>query len=170
MTRNKPQELREDQVASERGKTFVREVKSVSGGSIFVYQWNLEHSDSSPLGLFVEPNNVAAVCKIIEESDAPRTHLQHGTNAPHGAKFDIATLTGFQGAHMEIYNSGKINVQWPRGKDNGTYEFVNSFLDVVELMSGPITIKVLTGKKNDATAKSLICYWLRCKNAQYIMC
>ena len=156
-TRHKPPELTEAQLSSENGKKFVRDVKLMSKGLLYVYQWKVELSDAAPLGLFVEPHNTAKVCQNLEDAGAKRTEIQFGT------KFDIATVSGFQGAHLEVYSSGKINVQWPRvGKEKKSPDFIDCFVDVIEIMSIGLSSSQINAKsanekktaKNNANEKT----------------
>ena len=133
MTNRKPPELGEEKIESVKGKRFIRDVKSHSNGLIYVYQWNVDNSETAPIGLYVDINNVQAVCSNLKGAGAVESPLQHGK------KFDLSIPSGFQGAHIEIYNTGRMSVQWPRnGKDKKQMDFVNSFVDVIEVMSSSI--------------------------------
>ena len=103
-------ELKESQVDDDKGKRFIRNVKALGDGEITVYLWNQEKSAHVPIGLLVDPNHVATTCLCLEEMGAPRTDIKDGK------KYDLTTVTGFQGANMEVYDTGRIIVQCPRGK------------------------------------------------------
>ena len=148
MTNRKPPELGEEKIESVKGKRFIRDVKSHSNGLIYVYQWNVDNSDTAPIGLYVDTKNVEAVCRNLEGAGAVKLPLQHGK------KFDLSIPSGFQGAHIEIYNTGRMNVQWPRsGKDKKQMDFVNSLIDVIEVMSSSIA-KDKTAPKTSANSNA----------------
>ena len=160
MTRHgKPTELGEDQVESEKGKKFVRDVKASSKGEIYVYQWNTEKSETAPIGLFTEAENIKFICNDLEMAGAVKSTIQHAGQLPHGTKFDLSTTTGFQGSHLEIYNTGRIIAHWPRGgKEKKNYGFVNALLDVVEIMSNAIECNkpdVIQAKSNKNKNKNI---------------
>ena len=154
MTNRKPPELTEEKIESEKGKRFARDVKSCSKGTIYVYQWNVEKSDASPIGLYVDANNIKGVCDNLEIVGAVKLPIQHGN------KFDLSIVSGFQGAHVDVYNTGRMNVQWPRnGKDKNQTDFVNSLVDVIEIMSSSFakgsnqSRKSVNSDKNENEAK-----------------
>ena len=114
-------------------KLFIKNVKEVGKGHIYVYQWNIDKSETAPIGLVVDPTAVKVVCASLEEMGATKTTLNNGS----GYKFDLTTLTGFQGAHLDIYHTGKINVQWQKGdKSKKSPDFANlALFNVVEIIA-----------------------------------
>ena len=124
----KPPELRTEDVVSEGAKKVIEDVKRIAEGSIYVYQWNIDKSDASPLGLYVDPPKVEATCDALEQMGSTKSEIKDGF------KFNLNLVTGFQGSHMEIYRSGKIQVKWPKqAKTRNTPDFVtSSFLDVID--------------------------------------
>ena len=89
--RSKPAELKESAVKDENAKLFIKNVKEVGKGHIYVYQWNIDKSKTAPIGLVVDPTAVKVVCASLEEMGATKTMLNNGS----GYKFDLTTLTGF---------------------------------------------------------------------------
>ena len=57
-SRIKPPELTEGEVVSERTKRLIQDVKRIAGGKFYVYQWNVDKSEASSVGLFVDPASV----------------------------------------------------------------------------------------------------------------
>ena len=119
----KPPELRTEDVVSERAKKVIEDVKRIAEGSIYVYQWNIDKSDASPLGLYVDPPKVEATCDALEQMGSTKSEIKDGF------KFDLNSVTGFQGSHMEIslgkstrvclksvlllcVSNGKLGVKW----------------------------------------------------------
>ena len=131
--RSKPAELKESAVKDENAKLFIRNVKQAGKGHIYVYLWNIDKSETAPIGLVVDPTAVEVVCASLEEMGSTKTTLSNGS----GFKFDLTTLTGFQGAHLDIYQTGKINVQWQKGdKSKKSPDFANlALFDVIELVA-----------------------------------
>ena len=127
-TRNKPPELHETQVKEEGAKRFIRSVKRIGNGYLFIYQWNVDKSDSAPIGLYAEPNLTGKIAASLEGLGARKTEIKDGS------KFDLSTITGYPGSHMEMYSTGKINVQWPRPKGKKALDFANTSL--IELLDG----------------------------------
>ena len=118
--RSKPPELKESAVKDEKAKRFIRNVKEIGKGLIYIYLWNVDKNESAPIGLIVEPNAVDTVCSALEDMGAPKSVLN-----VKDAKFDLTTVTGFH-AHLDIYHTGKINVQWQKGeKSKQSADFAN---------------------------------------------
>ena len=61
----KPPELKTDDVVSEKAKKVIEDVRRISEGRIYVYQWNVDKSEAAPLGLFVEPPKIEKTCDAL---------------------------------------------------------------------------------------------------------
>ena len=101
-------ELRESEVSDEKAKRFVRDVNDLGNGKIYIYTWNVDKSPHAPICLMVDPSLVTATCFCLEELGAQKTEIKDGV------KFDLTTATGYQGSHMELYDTGRhhVNLQW----------------------------------------------------------
>ena len=126
-----PAELKVDDVISERAKKLIRDVQRIAEGTVYVYQWNIDKSEAAPLGLYVEPPKIEKTCDTLELLGSTKSEIKDGF------KFDLGSLTGFQGSHMEVYRSGKMQVQWPKaGKTRNAPDFIaTAFLDVVDAIA-----------------------------------
>ena len=147
--RNKPTELNESAVKDENAKRFVRNVKETGKGFIYVYLWNIDKNESAPIGLFVEPGAVDTVCAALEDMGAPKSVLN-----VKDAKFDLTSVTGFH-AHLDIYHTGKINVQWQKGeKSKKSADFANlALFDLIELIVQ--ALKKKNGETEDEEDKEI---------------
>ena len=126
----KPPELKTDAVEAEKAKKLIENVKKIAEGSIYVYQWNVDQSEEAPLGLFTDPSKVEPVCDALEHMGATKTELNNNS----GFKFNLSTITGFQGSHLELYKTGKMQVKWSKGgKTRKSADFIETaFLDVLD--------------------------------------
>ena len=128
-------ELQESRVSDERAKRFIRDVKNLGKGEIYVYLWNTDKSGQAPIGLLVDPSYVEATCSCLEDLGAPKSEIKDGF------KFNLTSVTGYNGAHMEVYNTGRIIVHCPKGaKGEKITEFAaTAFFDVVVFISKALT-------------------------------
>ena len=141
--RNKPPELNESQIKDENAKRFVQNVHKLTNKLIYVYQWNIDTSDTAPIGLYVDPTAVELVSSTLEGIGAAKLSLDNGV------KFDLTTATGFQGAHFDMYHSGKINVQWQKGgRSKKSPDFANlALFDIIEVIAKTLKEQVSNGDK-----------------------
>ena len=123
----KPPELKEDSFEDAPTKEFVRALKKITNGRLYVYKWN-QKSDASPLCIYMESDDVERVSNTLENIGAPKSNLVNS-----GTKFDLSTITGFPGSHFELWSSGRAKVNWP--KSSSGPDFKGSFLDVVTAIS-----------------------------------
>ena len=94
--RRKPPELEARHVKDESAKRFIHGVKEIGNGCLFVYQWNLDKSETAPIGLYVDANLTEEIACALETLGAKKTVIKDGS------KLDLSTVTGFPGSHMEI--------------------------------------------------------------------
>ena len=124
--RSKPPELTEDSFGDAASIEFVGNLRRVTNGKIIIYKWN-QDLDASPLCLYIDQNEIEGVTNMLEEFGAPKASINSGI------KFDLSTITGFPGSHIELFDSGRVTVNWPKSKDKP--DFKGSFLDVVNSIS-----------------------------------
>ena len=79
------------------------------------------------------------------------------TQIKNGFKFDLNSLTGFQGSHMQIYHMGRIQVQWPKGaKTRSSPDFVSTaFLDVLDGIVKTIRDPLVLESRATSTANNV---------------
>ena len=125
-----PSELTEHGATSEKVKSLIQNVRRITGGIIFVYQWNSDKD--GPVGLFISPGKVQSFYDALEDLGAAKKVLIH-----NGSQFDLSMVTGFSGSHLEIFSTGKMNVQWARNKKGPDF-IASAFLDLLEIVAGKL--------------------------------
>ena len=140
-SKSKPPELRISSITPGRVKNLVKNVRRISGGLIYVYQWNSENA-AAPLCLFIDPSRVEVLNNILESLGASKSVLQHG------CKFALSTVTAFEGFFMEVYETGRIIVKWAKVSPSNSPGFAETaFLELLE----PISRKINNAKETNET-------------------
>ena len=96
----KPPELKKDSLEDAPTKEFIRELKKITDGRIYVYKWN-QKSDASPFCIYIEPKDVERVSKTLELQGAKVKSSQFGNKVRPFNDYGVSGITLNCGAAEE---------------------------------------------------------------------
>ena len=146
-SRKKPSPVQDDQLKDERIRHVNNKINQVGDGKIFLYTWNIDKYEKSPLGLYVNPEHVEIACRSLVDMGGKRSVLKDG----HGDQIDMSDISGIQGSVMNVYKSGKITVM--RGSDKGVASPDSDFYKTVLIDACDLIAKSIKAEEGQQSAQ-----------------